>query len=460
MKNKLFILLLVVFFFLNFRVFPNAKKRDDKEKIITLLEKVEEKEKARVLNEFGRTNWFSKNIDLKYYGEQALLYAEKYHQYGEMVLALTTIGHGYRNEKQFNKANDYVNRALAIVEASALIKERSYPIGLLLEINGDQNNHVGILECFKEHLKISQSLGIKDEVALYTHLVAKSFWSLREIKLSLDWFKKAKELFELLGQTNNVIQMDSYIAVAYMRYGDMKVSKKIFDESLAFSLENGTPTLTARLYISLIEWYGRMQDYKGAQAAYQNAIKFSQLVKDNYNRNAWLGNSNSAMAFASKECGDLKSALFYLNEGEKVVYEDDEDTVNNKRLFAEERGKTLFDLNQYDVAKPVLSRCIKNAKDVKLMGLGEIEELAELYSKLGQIDYSLKMNRLALASLERSVELYDLYHSKILKHDYKELKKICKIISEIYKGFGEESKSKKWDKKEKLLISDTFNLLN
>lgn len=218
---------------------------------------------ARALTIIGNSFWYEGVYDLaqNYY----LLAARQYQSINDSVglgQAYNNLGEVYKRTGDYNKALDYLQRAIQLKKRdSATYAITWYNLGELYNLSG---NYAEAKKYFEMSLQQSQ----KDNNQRVTGY---AFWgyaitALHEKKYheAIDYFRRAEKLFTALNETRLLCQMYQDMADVFFELKDYKKARDYLDKAQQLSTRIRVPDLMFTNYYKYARLHAALGNYKEA----------------------------------------------------------------------------------------------------------------------------------------------------------------------------------------------------
>lgn len=248
-----------------------------------------------------------------------------------------------------------LDSAFAVLEEAKLkVKKVDLPflntqLGYIFERRGELDKAA---DYALEAMSIGEELGDKNAQAIAYSDLSNLFWKQSKFDKGLEFGLKSIELFEENGINN--LDYDFTLYVVGNNYLELKKYTEAlhyFERSITIGERYGFYNNLSDVYISLTDLYTYLGDYDMAKEAGMNAVKYAELLENNFMiMRSWLAIGKSELkaknhpkAIASiKKCIEVATENFgdeyYLSNAYKTLaeaYADDQDFEKAYHAYAE-----------------------------------------------------------------------------------------------------------------------------
>ena len=346
---KFFPSVFLSFFLLSSLLLPHQQSDSLEKKLNTL----SGKEKVDLLNQLAVATGRTSNAKSSSYADQAFQLAREInYRYGEAV-ATRTIGFGFYQKNDLEKAEPKFKNALQIflqLKDSFQLCETYNQIGLLY---WKKNSFVQAYQQYRASLIISRAKHFKKQEAQALNYIGLIYWKWSEFSSALDYFFQAlrikeslKDDFEIGVTLNNIANMyneldrpddaiqfanrsmvivkkfpNKYVlgralnnlGVSYFKKSEYEKAIIYQNKSLSIKIESVDVSGQAFSLSDLGEVYFAKNDYKKAIEYYQKALVIWQGIHDGYGLAKTmlnLGKVYARLGYVGKAEAELNNSLF------------------------------------------------------------------------------------------------------------------------------------------------------
>jgi two-component system, sensor histidine kinase PdtaS len=184
-----------------------------------------------------------------------------------------------------------------------------------------------------ESLKIGGKLNNKNIIALAYSDLSNLFWKQSKFEIGLEYGLKAVSLFEEVGINNLDYDFTLYVVGNnYLAIKQYQKALNYYEHSIAIGERYGFYNNLSDVYISLVDLYAYLNNFNKAETAGANAIKFAELLDNNFMlMRSWLSvgklqylegkyisaikSLQKSITIATKDFGDA----YYLSEAYETL---------------------------------------------------------------------------------------------------------------------------------------------
>ena len=303
--------------------------------------------------------------------------------------------------------------------------------------------------------KKSEELNYPLGIAKANHSMALAYYAQSDYLKSLEFFNKATEFYDSLGQENRSAAVKNNLGVIYRKLGDHKNSLKAHYESLEIRKRLGNPAGQSTSYINLGSVYSILGQYDSALNNNLKALKLKQDLKDS----SGIARVFNNLGLIKYDLKEYENARDYYQKAIEIRL-----ALNDKKGLASTYnnvGTIHLDLEEYDEAKQYFEESLDlynqvsvpigqsvslkwlgvlNLKQRKLSkanhfleqslsikkAVGEQLGLSEVYTLKAEASFLGKNNNEAIDWAKKGLELAASLEARI------QAKEASKILHEIY----------------------------
>ena len=197
-----------------------------------------------------------------------------------------------------------------------------------------------------ESLRMGEILGDKKAIALAFSDLSNLFWKQSKYQQGLEYGLKSIEYFEQDGMHDLDYDFTLYVVgnnhLALQNYEE---ALNYYQHAIAVGERYGFYNNLSDIYISLVDLYGAFEDYKKAEVAGKNALRYAQLLDNNFmEMRSWL-----AIGKLQNLQGKYISAGTSLHNSIEIATEDFGDEYYLSQAY-EELGKAYAGSHNYKEA--------------------------------------------------------------------------------------------------------------
>ncbi len=197
-----------------------------------------------------------------------------------------------------------------------------------------------------ESLRMGELLNDDKAIALAYSDLSNLFWKQSKFEQGLQYGLKSLELFEQRGINDLDYDFTLYVVGNnYLALQDYEEARNHYQHAIAIGERYGFYNNLSDIYISLVELHAFMKDYKAAESAAKNALKYAELLDNNFMlMRSWL-----AMGKLQNLQGKYLSAVKSLRKSIDIATEDFGDEFYLSQAY-EDLGKAYAGSHSYKEA--------------------------------------------------------------------------------------------------------------
>ncbi|MTI41718.1 tetratricopeptide repeat-containing sensor histidine kinase [Fulvivirga lutimaris] len=227
----------------------------------------------------------------------------------EDIKLLNSMGEVHLALNQRKKALEKYNSVLEIEKSEGnrdqIISTYKKIASIYYQLGDYQNS----LQCHFEILKINQSLKDSINMAISYNTIGYHYKDLKNLDQSLSYYKAALDLNKQMNRNglndNNIVSNLINIGVIYQQKGELRDSRRAFNEALKIKERSGTPVEIAVMHNYLATIEVSSGQFRDAEMHTQMAIN---LLKDTENKRM-LATNYKRLSEINQKQNDYKSAL-------------------------------------------------------------------------------------------------------------------------------------------------------
>lgn len=413
------------------------------------LEKAPDSKKCMILNKLAKAYWWEKPRDkvLKY-GQEALVYAQKYKDIAGEIFALANIGFGYLRIRNDVKAEEYADKSLNMTQKYGMSEKLIDAIHITAEVYVNIPKYKISLRLYKTLRDICEEIGDKERVALYNHSIGSVYYFLGEIDKAVEFYKKTQCLYEEIGNIEGTINVMVNLGSLSSRFGDNDDALEYYFRAAEIAEKSHNEKMMAKVYDAIGYFFERQKQYQKGIAYYEKELEIAKKLKNNpLLRSTYLslGDISLKAKHYDKALENYNKAMAYQKKIEVAWKDGVADILLGK-------GQVYFAKKRYSKA----ATHFKQALQV-ILKLKEHRNEATCYKYLGEIylikgDFensllSLKKALIIAQKLKRTLLIQEIYKSMADLHDkfgkYKDALHYFKLHSELKDKFYDITSAEK-----------------
>lgn len=266
-----------------------------------------------------------------------------------------------------------------------------------------------------QFIKLISTETNKDTLAKCYHYLGNINYQRSDFVKSLNYFKKAQELYSELGNTRKVSNELNNIGLIYLEIGDLDKAKSYILKSLDIDIKSGQTDGVNGTYTNLYVIENSRGNYIEAEKYARESIKWSTTNKDTVE----LAKGYSNLGVVLINMGRFESALSYLNKSLEISTDS-----TNIAICYNNIGYVNYKLGKYDDADKYFDISINILKR-----LGSFNYLKEVYNQIHSLKYDSK-------DYKSSLDYFKLYigiRDSLISVDNREM--ISKMITDYDNKF-------------------------
>ena len=170
-----------------------------------------------------------------------------------------------------------------------------------------------------ESMRMGEILGDNKAIALAFSDLSNLFWKQAKYQQGLEYGLKSLDYFEQLGVNDLDYDFTLYVVGNnYLALEDFEEAMNYYQHAIAIGERYGFYNNLSDIYISLVDLYGAFEDYRKAEVAGKRALRYAQLLDNNF----MVMRSLLAIGKLQNLQGKYISAIKNLNNSIAVATED------------------------------------------------------------------------------------------------------------------------------------------
>ena len=366
----------LIIFLLSSFVFGQTQKIDSLKKEISLSPTSNEQQLLSTYLKLSRALYENEQNDSSIvYAEKSLPIANKLKDETSIAEAYSLLGVVYQYKGQYKAANEYNFKSLNIRErigAPPRVMASSHSNIALSYLELKQN------EKSIEHQKIALQFYIEandsNHIASRNYMIGGALYQEKKYDAAKEYYDKAHEIYQLLGDKESVSMYNIYIGLIYMKTDRLKEAENSFLTCLHNYPENGSKRMKVFIYSNLAVNYliiGAERDSIGKHNL-KASIKYAEKTYD-------LSSEISFTSQMRKASEILYKANDALGKYKKAMYYSKQYILLNDSIFNEQQQKAISEIQtKYETEKKELEIASLNKEnEIKSENLKQADELQE-----------------------------------------------------------------------------------
>ena len=272
------VLLLVLFFFINFNtsIAQQPSKIEEFEK--KLQNSSDTKSKIEILNKLGELYLRTEPSKARKYCLSALELSQVTNNYQGKINSCNTIGNSYYLEGDYNNSLYYYLKTLKIVEEIGDKKGIANSMMGIGNIYSAQGNNKLSLEYQLKSFKIREELNDKDGISACYNNIGIIYMDLQEYEKALDYQLKSLKLKQELGDKKGISSNLGNIGAIYYQQGNYPLAMEYQQKAFEIRKDLNNKKGIAMSFIDIGNIYEKESKYEDAVQSQLNAVKTAKEV--------------------------------------------------------------------------------------------------------------------------------------------------------------------------------------
>lgn len=161
--------------------------------------------------------------------------------YETEVFNLNIIGNIYKDQQEFEKAEEYHQAGIRLSEQYKLKQALGFSYSCLAQVYSDQGKYDLAMEYFRKRIEIYNELGATQDIASGHHNLAVVYRSKGELNEAVASFNTALQLFRKINDTNGESKTVIGLGQTYIQLKDYTNAERYLKEGLALGQKLGYP---------------------------------------------------------------------------------------------------------------------------------------------------------------------------------------------------------------------------
>jgi len=388
---------IIFIFFISLFSFGSEKIQSIRKELL----KTSEVNKSVVLNKISELlKSEGKKKELLENAESTLIYAKKYSQFSQQVIALSNMSYAYIGLMEIEKALEAAKKAVNISKKTNDYNSEILALKSLFEVYYSKSNYQKAVKIAIKKREISKINKDIIEEANSSKLIANTYYRLGKIHLVKRNLERALNLYQKGNQKEDEARTLELLGGLSIKTGNTDFAIRYFFRGLKICEEENLPLLKGSIFHYLGIVFSKVEKYEKAEEYFRKALKIYQehktiaFVADIYIE---LGDLNF------KKEDYIKSLKFYLNAEEIVEKFNPVDQRGLSSIFLK-IGKTYLELNRKKDSLQYNKKALNNANKFK-----DLHLLCEIHYFQGVLSFKFRdygeCENFAFKSLKMSEEL-------------------------------------------------------